>query len=44
MFNVNISIRLPAREAALIVVLPAGTHLKKEGSKIKADDAVIEFR
>jgi hypothetical protein len=40
----NVSINLPAREAALIVVLPAGTHLKKEGLKIKARDAVIAFR
>jgi hypothetical protein len=40
----NVSISLPAREAALIVVLPTGTLLKKEGSKIKARDAVIAFR
>jgi len=40
----NISVRLPAREAVLIVVLPAGTLLKKEGSKIIADDVVIAFR
>jgi len=40
----NVSISLPGREAALMVVLPAGTHLKKEGSKIKAGDAVIAFR
>jgi hypothetical protein len=35
---------LKAREAALIVVLPAGTLLKKEGSKIMASDVVIAFR
>ncbi len=40
----NVNISLPAREAALIVVLPAGTLLKKEGSKIKAREAVIAFR
>lgn len=40
----NVSISLPAREAALIVVLPAGTLLKKEGSKIMARDVVIAFR
>ena len=40
----NVSISLPAREAALIVVLPAGTLLKKEGSKIMASDVVIAFR
>ena len=40
----NVNISLHAREAALIVVLPAGTLLKKEGSKIKAGDAVIAFR
>jgi hypothetical protein len=35
---------LHAREAALIVVLPTGTLLKKEGSKIMARDVVIAFR
>ena len=40
----NVSISLPAREAALIVILPAGTLLKKEGSKIMARDVVIAFR
>lgn len=40
----NVSISLPAREAELIVVLPAGTILKSEGSKIKAKDTVIAFR
>jgi len=40
----NVNIKLPGREAALIVVLPAGTVLKKKGSKIMARDAVIAFR
>ena len=40
----NVNISLKAREAALIVVLPAGTLLKKEGSKIMASDVVIAFR
>jgi len=40
----NASFTLPADEAALVVVLPAGTHLTMEGSKIKTRDAVIAFR
>jgi len=40
----NVNISLHAREAALIVVLPTGTLLKKEGSKIMARDVVIAFR
>lgn len=40
----NVSIKLPAGEAALVVVLPAGTRLKAEGSKIKAGDAVIAYK
>ncbi|MCX6224626.1 MAG: hypothetical protein NTV01_07735 [Bacteroidia bacterium] len=40
----NVSISLPAGEAALIVVLPAGTQLKNDGSKIKAGNAVIAYK
>ncbi len=40
----NISIKLPAGEAALVVVLPAGTKLKTEGSKVKAGDVVIAYK
>jgi len=40
----NISINLPAGEAALVVVLPAGTKLKSEGSKIKVGDTVIAYK
>ncbi len=40
----NVNISLPAREAALVVVLPAGIHLSTEGSKIKAGDVIIAFR
>lgn len=40
----NVSISLPAGEAALVVVLPAGTHLKAEGSKIKAGNVVIAYK
>jgi hypothetical protein len=40
----NVSIRLPADEAALVVVLPAGTHLKAEGSEIRAGGTVIAYK
>jgi hypothetical protein len=40
----NISIEIPAGEAILIVALPAGTKLKKDGSKIKAGDTVIAYK
>lgn len=40
----SIGIRLPAGEAALVVVLPTGTHLKTDGSKVKADDTVIAYK
>ncbi len=40
----NISIELPAGGASLIVVLPAGTRLKVEGPKVKADDVVIAYK
>ena len=40
----NISINLPAGEAVLVVVLPAGIHLKSEGSKIKVGNVVIAYR
>lgn len=40
----NISITLPAGESALIVELPAGTRLKKEGAKLKAGNTVIAYK
>jgi len=40
----NVSIKLPTGEAVLVVVLPAGTRLKAEGSKIKAGDTVIAYK
>jgi hypothetical protein len=40
----NISISLPAGEAALVVVLPAGTRLKTDGSKIKVGNTVIAYK
>ena len=40
----NISISLPAGEAALVIVLPAGTRLKNDGSKIKVGDTVIAYK
>ncbi|MFO7369165.1 MAG: hypothetical protein R6X09_02720 [Bacteroidales bacterium] len=40
----NVSLKLPADEAVLMVVLPAGTRLKIEGSKIKAGNTVIAYK
>lgn len=40
----EVSIILKADEAALVIVLPAGTHLKTEGSIIKTDDTVIAYK
>lgn len=40
----NVSLKLPADEAVLMVVLPAGTRLKTEGSKIKAGNTVIAYK
>jgi len=40
----NISIKLPAGEAALVVVLPAGIRLRAEGSKVKAGNVIIAYK
>jgi len=40
----NISISLHAGEAVLVVILPAGTHLKSVGSKIKVGNTVIAYK
>jgi len=40
----NVSIKLPAGEAALIVVLPTGTRLTAEGLKVKAGGVVIAYK
>jgi hypothetical protein len=40
----NISIKLPAGEAAIVVALPAGTNLKTVGSKVKAGDVIIAYK
>jgi hypothetical protein len=40
----NVSIKLPAGAAALVVALPAGTLLKAKGLKIKAGDVVITYK
>lgn len=40
----KVSIRLPAGEAALVVVLPAGTRLRNEGLKTKAGNAIIAYK
>ena len=37
----KVSMKLPAGEAVLVVVLPAGTRLTSDRSKIMADDVVI---
>jgi hypothetical protein len=42
--NGEVNISLPAGEAALVVVLPTGTRLRMEGSKVKAGDAVIAYK
>ncbi|NOU47031.1 MAG: hypothetical protein HOO86_08220 [Bacteroidales bacterium] len=42
--NGDVDITLPAGEAALVVVLPTGTRLRMEGSKVKAGDAVIAYK
>ena len=40
----TISISLPAGEAAVVVVLPAGTRLKTEGLKVTAGDVIIAYK
>jgi hypothetical protein len=40
----NISITLPAGEVALVVILPSGTPLQSDGTKIKVGDAVIAYK
>jgi len=40
----NIAIEIPAGEAVLVVVLPAGTRIKKSGSKLMAGETVIAFK
>ena len=40
----NVKIKLPAGKAALVVILPSGTKLKPEGSKIKAGNVVIAYK
>jgi hypothetical protein len=40
----KINLTLPAGEAALVVVLPAGTRLKVEGTKIKAGAVTISYK
>jgi len=42
--NGKISMKLPAGEAALVVILPSGTKLTSEGSKIKAGNVVISYK
>jgi hypothetical protein len=42
--NGSVSIRLPAGEASLVVVLPAGTKLSANGSKVKAGDTIIAYK
>jgi len=40
----NISVEIHADEAILVVALPAGTHLKTDGLKVKAAETVIAFK
>jgi hypothetical protein len=40
----KIALEIPAGEACLIVELPAGTRLVKDGKKLKANNAVIIYR
>jgi len=40
----KIALKIPAIDACLLVELPAGTKLTKEGSKLKANGTVISFR
>ncbi len=40
----KISLEIPAGEACLIVELPAGTKLIKDGKKLKANNTVISYR
>ena len=40
----NIKLKLPAHEAALLVILPAGTILTSTGSKIIAGETVISYK
>jgi len=40
----NISITLPAGEAALVVILPSGTPLQSDGTKIKVANTVIAYK
>ena len=37
-------VKIPAGEAMVIVVLPAGEKLKTEGLKVKAGNAVIAYK
>ena len=39
-----VSMKVPAGEAALVVILPAGIHLKTDGSKIEAGNTVISYK
>lgn len=40
----NVNISLPAGEAAVVVFLPSGTKLSREGLKIKAANVVIAYK
>jgi len=42
--NGKVSLKLPAGEAALVVILPSGTKLTSEGSKIKTGNVVISYK
>jgi hypothetical protein len=42
--NGSINVNIPAGEAILMVVLPAGTRLKTDGLKVKANDVIIAYK
>jgi len=39
----NIMIKIPANEAILLVEMPAGMKIKKEGKKLIANERVITY-
>jgi hypothetical protein len=39
-----VTLKIPADDAVLVVVLPAGTKLRAEGSRIKAGNTVIAYK
>ncbi|MFA6127503.1 MAG: hypothetical protein WC699_09370 [Bacteroidales bacterium] len=40
----NVSLTLQAGDAAVVFVLPSGTHLKTEGARVKAGNTIIAYK